>query len=117
MENLKLSEKENTRIHNLKEVNDILQSSTDDRKKLTILLYCKEKLKAKCREYLNGTITKEYENGDFEYELVVPDNEQFWYGVILSFGKNVKVLAPRELINRIKEDCAAMIQVHQDCDV
>lgn len=117
MDNLKMSEKENTKIHNLKEVNNILENSADDRKKLTILLKCKEKLKSKCREYFNGNITKEYENGDFEYEIVVPENEQFWYGVILSFGKNVKVLAPAELVNRIKEDCTGIIQMYKECDI
>lgn len=117
MENLKLSEKENTKIHNLKEVNAILQNSVDDRKKIKVLLHCKEKLKAKCLEYLNGNITKKYDNGDFEYEMVVPGNEQFWYGVLLSFGKNVRVIAPTELVNRIKGDCADIMQMYKEYDM
>jgi predicted DNA-binding transcriptional regulator YafY len=114
MDNLKISKKENTKTHDLNEVNIILQNKEDERKKTVILLHCKEKLKSKCREYLNGKITNEFENGDFEYEMVVPENEQFWYGVILSFGKNVKVIDPPELINRIKQDCADIIQIYND---
>lgn len=114
MDNLKITEKENTKIHKINEANSLLKNTMDDRKKITIRLYCKEQLKSKCREYLNGSITKEYSNGDFEYEMMVPENEQFWYGVILSFGKKVKVIAPNELINRIKEDCTDIIQMYKD---
>lgn len=114
MEHLKLSDKENTRSHNLKEVNSILQNTASDRKKITILLHCKEKLKSRCHEYLNGNMIKEYGNGDFDYEITVPDNEQFWYGVILSFGKDVKVISPVELINRIKENCTDILQIYKD---
>ncbi|MFA9378745.1 MAG: hypothetical protein ACERKZ_18675 [Lachnotalea sp.] len=46
--------------------------------------------------------------------MVVPENEQFWYGVILSFGKNVKVIAPIELIHRIKDDCTNIMELYQD---
>lgn len=116
MDNLKMSQKENTKLHYLKEVNDILKNSADDRKRLTIVLKCKEKLRSKCREYFKGNITKEYENGDFEYKIVVPENEQFWYGVILSFGENVKVLEPEDLINRIKRDCTGILEMYKECN-
>lgn len=94
MDNLTMTEEENSKEHNLKEVNIMLEKAVDNRKRITILMLCKKNLKSKCREYLNGKITKEYENGDFEYEIEVPENEQFWYGVILSFGKKGKVIAP-----------------------
>lgn len=116
MDNLKMSEIENIKIHNLEEVKIILENAAMDRKKIRILLHCSEKIKSKCREYLNGEITKEYENGDFDYNIVVPENEQFWYGVILSFGTNVKVLEPIELIRRMKEECTNIIQMYQESD-
>ncbi|MDP4147070.1 MAG: WYL domain-containing protein [Bacillota bacterium] len=112
MDTLKILEKENTRVHDLKKVEDIFQEPVDDRKKFRILLYCDGSLKSKCREYLNGRVCKEYSNGDFEYELIVPENEQFWYGVILSFGKKAKVISPIELVNRIKENCMDMMQMY-----
>ncbi|BCN30808.1 helix-turn-helix transcriptional regulator [Anaeromicropila herbilytica] len=114
MDHLRSLDKENTRIHNLGEVNAILKDSPDHRKRITIQLLCKANLISRCREYLNGTVTKEYENGDFEYEIVVPENEQFWYGVILSFGKDAKVLAPVELINRIIEDYEGIMQMYHE---
>lgn len=117
MDNIKISEKENTRIHNIQEVNVILQNAPDERKKVTIILRCKEKLKSKCREYFHAAIIEEYDNGDFECKIVVPENEQFWYGVILSFGENVKVVAPPELVNRIKENCSGILQIYKDSDI
>lgn len=114
MDNLERTEKENTKIHNIKEINILLQNAPDDRKKLTILLRCKGKLKSKCREYLNAVMTQEYENGDFECKLIVPENEQFWYGVILSFGKDAKVVAPEELVLRIKEDCEGILEMYRE---
>lgn len=112
MDNLRISEKENTRNHNLKEVNVILQNAEDERKKITILLRCKKKLKSKCREYFNAAVIEEYENGDFECKIVVPENEQFWYGVILSFAENAKVIEPAELVNRIKDSCKDILQMY-----
>mgnify|MGYP006990179179 CR=1 FL=1 len=47
-----------------------------------VKLYGKAVIKAKCREYLNGRITQEFENGDFEFSFSVPEHETFWYGVI-----------------------------------
>lgn len=116
MDNLKMLEQENTKMHSLKEWEFALQNASEDRKKNTILLHCKAKLRSKCSEYLNGHIIKKYENGDFEFEAVVPEDEQFWYGVILSFGKNAKVLSPIELINRVKEDCTGIIQMYNESD-
>jgi predicted DNA-binding transcriptional regulator YafY len=112
MEHIEASEKESSAEHNITEATSSLQNAADTRKKMTIVLHCKNQLKSKCREYLNGHVIKEYDNGDFEYELIVPEDETFWYGVILSFGKNARVLAPIELVERIKKDCTDMIQIY-----
>lgn len=70
-----------------------------------IKLYGKAVIKAKCREYLNGRITQEFENGDFEYSFSVPEHETFWYGVILSLGNKAKIIEPQEIRERIIKTC------------
>lgn len=54
--------------------------------------------------------TKEYENGDFEYSFTVPEYETFWYGVVLSCGANLNVLAPERVKERILTTCRAIIK-------
>lgn len=113
IDHLKITQKENLKMHKVEEVTNQLQNQNDDRKRLHIHLQCKAKIKTKCREYLHGKIIKEYENGDFEYEAVVPEEETFWYGVILSFGADVKVLGPKSLIRRVVEDCSNTLKIYK----
>ena len=113
IEKPKILEKQNTKVHDLKRVKEILKNTADDRKRIKIVLYCSGKLKSKCCEYLKGRVCKEYSSGDFEYEFVVPEDEQLWYGVILSFGKDAKVISPIELAKRIKENCMDIIEMYK----
>lgn len=80
------------------------------RQKITIKLYGESKVKVRCIEYLNGEITKEYENGDFEFCFTVPEDETYWYGVILSLGSNIRILEPQRLIQRILQTCSSLIE-------
>ena len=101
MDNLVVTEKQNTKIHNL---SDIKQKDSND-SIVHIKLYGKALIKSKCREYLNGHITKEFDNGDFEYCFSAPEHETFWYGVILSFGNKAKIIEPQEAKERIIKTC------------
>ena len=80
-----------------------LKDSTD--RIVHIRLYGKAAIKAKCREYLNGRITQEFENGDLEFSFSVPEHETFWYGVILSFGNKARIPEPQEIKERILKTC------------
>ena len=75
-------------------------------------LECKRNIRSKCREYLNGSIIEEYDNGDFRYEFEVPAEEQFWYGVVLSFGKDAKVISPYEVIEKIKNTFNEVMELY-----
>ena len=77
----------------------------DNRKGITVTLRGNAAIRSKCREYLNGEVTKEYQNGDFEFQFCVPEKEVYWYGVLLSFGNNVTVLEPQGVIDRILATC------------
>lgn len=78
------------------------------------MLYWKAIAKAKCREYLNGRITQEFENGDFEFCFSVPEHETFWYGVILSLGNKVKIMEPQEMKERIIKTCKEILMEYEE---
>lgn len=108
MENVVILEEKNT-VHHVQE--DIVIQ--DERKVISVTLRGNAKIRSGCREYLNGEITKEYENGDFEFMFSVPENEVYWYGVVLSFGSNVTVLEPRSVIDRILATCDEVKEIYR----
>lgn len=81
-----------------------------------VRFFGKASVKAKCKEYLNGKIIKEYDNGDFEYSLTVPKNESFWFGVILSCGCDIRILEPQSLIQRMLSTCKNIIEEYGGTD-
>ena len=90
-----------TKSHDLSDIK--MKDRNDDI--VHVKLYGKAVIKAKCREYLNGRITQEFENGDFEFSFSVPEHETFWYGVVLSFGNKAKIIAPLKIKERIIKTC------------
>lgn len=110
MDNLEVTEIRNTKKHNL---SDIKPKDSNDNI-IHIRLYGKASIKSKCREYLNGEITKEFENGDFEFCISVPEHEIFWYGVLLSFGNKVKIIEPQEIKERIIKTCKEIQMEYED---
>lgn len=110
MENLVATDTKNSKIHNLTDI-----SIKDGIEKVVhIKLYGNAIIKSKCREYLNGRITQEFENGDFEFCFSVPEHETFWYGVILSFGNRVKIIEPQEIKDRIIKNCKEIQMVYEE---
>lgn len=77
-----------------------------------VTLRCSARIEARCREYLNGKIVARHGNGDFDYVFTVPDGEQFWFGVLLSFGADAQVLSPRFLIDRMTSICARILSLY-----
>lgn len=108
MEGVVVLDEKNAVDHTLQEI--VIQ---DRRDVITVRLRGNAKIKSKCREYLNGEIIREYENGDFEYCFSVPENEIYWYGVILSFGNNVTILEPRSAISRILAICDEVKKIYE----
>lgn len=110
MERLKVTDIRNTKIHNLSDIKqkDAVNNVVD------IKLHGKAAIKSKCREYLNGRITKEFENGDFEFCFSAPEHEMFWYGMILSFGNKIKVIEPQEIKERIIKTCKEIQMVYEE---
>lgn len=103
MDDLIITDIDNTKDHNISDIR--LNNGDINSSIINIKLFGKAIAKSKCREYLNGQVTKEYENGDFEFCFSVPEYENFWYGVVLSFGNSVKVIEPEEVRERILTTC------------
>lgn len=101
MDNLQTTDLKFTKTHCLSKIK--INDNRDDI--VHVKLYGKAVIKAKGREYLNGRITQEFENGDFEFSFSVPKHETFWYGVILSFGNKVRIIEPQEIRERILKTC------------
>lgn len=101
MDNLQATEIKFTTSHRLSDIK--MKDSSQDI--VHVRLYGKAVIKAKCREYLNGQITQEFENGDFEFSFSAPKHETFWFGVILSFGNKARIIEPQEIKDRIIKTC------------
>ena len=113
MRNIKITDNPFTKEHEPAEL--ILQKvdATDSRKYISILVKCKETIKARVIEYLNGVVIKEYSNGEYLMELTVVENEQFWFGSLLSFGDNVEILEPIEIRDRLVDAAKKILSLYQ----
>ena len=113
MRNIKITDNPFTKEHEPAEL--ILQKvdATDSRKYISILVKCKETIKARVMEYLNGVVIKEYSNGEYLMELTVVENEQFWFGSLLSFGDNVEILEPIEIRDRLVDAAKKILSLYQ----
>lgn len=113
MDHLNSTGEENKNIHDIEEVKPHLKNAESKRKRIKVLLLCKDNLRSKCREYLGASITKECDTGEFECEIQVPEDETFWYGVLLSFRADAKVLEPESLMERIQKDCVDILKNYE----
>ena len=110
MEHLEVTDSKNTKEHAISEI----PQKDSNEKVVHIRLYGKASIKAKCREYLNGKITQEFENGDFEFCFSAPEYETFWFGVILSFGSKAKIIEPQAIRERIVRTCEEIQKEYEE---
>ena len=110
MENLQTTDIISERTHDLSSVR--LKESGE--KTIRIRLYGKASVRSKCREYLNGQVTREFENGDFEFCFSAPEHEAFWYGMVLSFGTKVRIIEPQEIRDRIVRTCREIQALYEE---
>lgn len=87
---------------------------TDTRRYVTVRIRCKEAVRARAVEYLNGKIVEEYGNGDIVMELMVPENEQFWFGTVLAMGNQAEVLAPEEIREHLLEAAQEIVSLYKE---
>lgn len=112
MGELRITESENSRVHDRERAMREWESARDGRAMLRVKLRCAPELRPRCDEYLNGEVVEQLADGGFVYRFDVPDGEQFWYGVVLSFGDRAMVLEPASLAERIQADCRSLLRTY-----
>jgi predicted DNA-binding transcriptional regulator YafY len=83
------------------------------RRSLEVTLLCKAAVKTQAGEYLGGTITETFENGDFMMRMSVLNDERAWFAMLLSFGNQVTVIEPEELIIRLAETAGNILALYK----
>lgn len=114
MRSISFTREKNSKVHNVGEAKRKWEQAESKVNTIRVQLLCKKSIKVKCEEYLNGAVIEELNNGDFLYELFVPENEHFWYGTVLALGSNVKVIEPPDLINRICLTCNEILELYKE---
>lgn len=77
-----------------------------------ITIHCKAEARSKAIEYLNGKVTREYDNNDCDMTLYVVENEYFWWGILLSLGDMIEIKAPEHIRNRVIETAKKIISLY-----
>ncbi|WP_099466889.1 helix-turn-helix transcriptional regulator [Konateibacter massiliensis] len=114
MRALSITGQMNSKVHSVGEAKRKWEQSEYKQKIIRVRLLCKRSIKAKCEEYLNGKIIEEFDTGEFLYEINVPENEHFWYGTVLAFGNQAKVIEPPDLIERICLNCNEILKQYKE---
>lgn len=86
----------------------------DGREYIDIKLLCKKKAEYVIDEYIPNCKITEIDDESFYCSMHVPENERFWYAVILSLGDDVKIIEPDILKNKIYGNAKKMINLYKD---
>lgn len=84
---------------------------------IEIDIRCTSAARAMALEYLNGTITREYDNGDCDMTLHVIESEHLWFGTLLALGNTVEIIAPERIKLRIIKAAREILALYQNCDI
>ncbi len=114
MGELTLTGQKNSKLHNVSEAIRSWEQSEQEQKNIRVLLLCNNSVRVKCEEYLSGRIIEEREDGEFLYEMVVPEKEHFWYGTLIALGNQVKVIEPPELIKKVVTNCNEILKQYEE---
>ncbi len=89
------------------------QLNNDTRPYYDIKLLCKKESVLQAKEYLNGNIIEEKENGDVLMTLHTPTNERMWFSLLLGFGNDILIIEPQELKDRVVNKAKEIIKLYE----
>lgn len=75
---------------------------------------CRPEARAKALEYLNGRITREYEDGACDMTLNVIESEHMWFGTLLALGDGIKIEAPERIRRRLAEAAEKIVEMYRE---
>lgn len=116
MEDACITGEEFTKEH--KAAEDILKECDDSYSNRIVTtkvrLHCYGNAVYRIREYLNGKTVEAYGDGSAVMEVNIVENEQWWIGVVLSLGRNVRVLEPESIRNRIINSAKELLFLYEE---
>lgn len=113
MSNLKITDVPFTKEHDTPDMVLKRSDKTDSRQYTEVFVKCKEKARSRVREYLKGMIIEYLPNGDTFMKFTVVENEQFWFGTLLSLGDDVEVIEPKRIRDRLFEAASKIISLYK----
>ena len=66
-----------------------------------VRMRCRGNVIHRIKEYLNGQLIKNCDDGSAIMEIHIVEKEQWWIGVVLSQGKEVEIIEPEHIKERI----------------
>lgn len=103
MENTCITEDEFSKEHRSAEdiLNDCSSSYQGKDVFIKVRLRCSGNAIHRIKEYLNGQLIEAFDDGSAIMEIHIVENEQWWIGVVLSQGKEVEIIEPEYIKERI----------------
>lgn len=103
MEDACVTEEKYSKEHRLAEdiLNDCNISYQAKDVSTKVRLRCRGNAIHRIKEYLNGQLIKNCDDGSSIMEIHIVEKEQWWIGVVLSQGKEVEVIEPEHIKERI----------------
>ncbi|MGN0153247.1 MAG: helix-turn-helix transcriptional regulator [Lachnospiraceae bacterium] len=103
MEDVCTTEDKFSREHRMAEdiLNDCNNSYQGKDISIKVRMRCRGNAIHRIKEYLNGKLVEGFEDGSAIIEIHIVENEQWWIGVVLSQGKEVEVIEPEHIKERI----------------
>lgn len=113
MRDLKIMDSSFSKEHESASV--ILESADrkDSRRYLSVLVKCKDAAKLHAIEYLRGVVVSELTDGGVLMKLTVVENEQLWFGTLLSMGDEIEVIEPEELRERLADTSEKILSLYK----
>ncbi|MBQ9990626.1 MAG: YafY family transcriptional regulator [Lachnospiraceae bacterium] len=82
-----------------------------------VRMRCRDNAIHRIKEYLNGQLIEAFEDGTVIMEIHIVENEQWWIGVVLSQGKEVEVIEPEHIKERIINSAKDILFLYENYDI
>lgn len=100
--------------HTHSNIDDILQQihNKNTQNIINITLLCRKDIRTPVLEYLPGKIIEEKVDGNFIYQMRVPEHEHFYMANLIALGNGIQILEPKSEITRICKYCKEILRLY-----
>ena len=115
MEDMCITEEKFSKEHLSAEaiINDCNNSYQEKSISTKVRMRCRGNAIHRIKEYLNGQLIETFEDGSAIMEIHIVENEQWWIGVVLSQGKEVEILEPEHMKERIINSAKDILSLYR----